>query len=125
MSSIPSQISIAKVFPMETRKAKQDKNTEGDEDSRTEVLSMSSSGDLSSANNPTQYFYQLPAVVLMIMKDIMLDPVTGDCSGGEHVRTSGNIALLLVLYDQALPLTGNLVKVEELSADTVVKKAIA
>jgi hypothetical protein len=124
MSSIPSQISIAKVFPMETRKAKQDENTEGDEDIRTEVLSMSSSGDLSSANNPTQYFYQLPAVVLMIMKDIMLDPVTGDCSGGEHVRTSGDVALL-VLYDQALPLTGNSVKVEELSADTVVKKAIA
>lgn len=116
---------------METREAKQDDNTSGDEDSCTEVLSMSSSSDLSSSayndnarstSFPPNASINFPSYFLCpITKDVMLDPVI-DREGNTFERQA--ILRWLVLYDQASPLTGNSVKVEELNTDTVVKGAI-
>jgi hypothetical protein len=123
MSSIPTQITTAKVFRMETREAKHDNS---DEDSCTEVLSMSSSSDLStdarSTSFPPNTSINFPSYFLCpITNNVMLDPVI-DKEGNTFERQA--ILRWLVLYDQASPLTGNSVKVEELNTDTVVKSAI-
>lgn len=120
MTTVPNSIT-AKVFPMET---KQD-DTDG-EDSCTEVLSMTSSSDLStdarSTSFPPNSFVNFPSYFLCpITNDVMIDPVI-DKEGNTFERQA--ILRWLVLYDQASPLTGNNVKLEELRTDTVVKGAI-
>jgi hypothetical protein len=124
MSSIPTQITTSKVFPtMETRETKQD---DSDEDSCTEVLSMTSSSDTStdarSTSFPPNTSINFPSYFLCpITNTVMIDPVI-DGEGNTFERQA--ILRWLVLYDQVSPLTGNAVKPEELNTDTVVKGAI-
>ena len=118
MSSIPNQITTKPIFPMETKQ-------DDDEDSCTEVLSMTSSSDLStdarSTSFPPNTSTNFPSYFLCpITNTVMIDPVM-DGEGNTFERQA--ILRWLVLYDHS-PLTGNAVKLDELSTDKVVKGAI-
>ncbi|KAL7521003.1 hypothetical protein ACHAWX_005693 [Stephanocyclus meneghinianus] len=103
------------------------KHSDDSSDDHTEVLSLTSSSDLSSSSAnartsfPPNSCTNFPSYFLCpITRSVMTDPVI-DREGNTFERDA--ILRWLVLYECS-PLTGNAVKMEELITDRVVKGAI-
>eukprot|EP00804_Cyclotella_cryptica_P013784 CCRYP_016891-RA/>CCRYP_016891-RA protein AED:0.03 eAED:0.03 QI:587/1/1/1/1/1/3/401/700 len=103
------------------------KHSDDSSDDHTEVLSLTSSSDLSSSSAnartsfPPNTCTNFPSYFLCpITRSVMSDPVI-DREGNTFERDA--ILRWLVLYESS-PLTGNAVKMEELITDRVVKGAI-